>query len=577
MSGGFGLVRYLKGYKKESIVGPLFKMLEAAFELIVPLLMARLVDAGVRGGDASVILQTGALMVFMGVLGLGCSLTAQYFAAVAAMGFGTALRSALFGHIGSLSHAEIDRAGASTLITRVTADADRAQAGVNLVLRLFLRSPFIVIGAVAMALSIDRPLTLIFLGATPLIALVIWFVIAKTIPGHKRIQAQLDRLSRLARENLRGVRVIRAFSRQRDEAARFDREAEQMLRAQLAVGRISALNNPLTYALVNLAILLILWFGGLRVDSGAISQGQLIALVNYMSQILLALVALANLVVVFAKALASASRIEDLFRIQPSVTDGPGAVPVPGAPRVEFEAVGFGYTPGRDALTGISFRAMPGQTIGVIGGTGSGKSTLAALIPRFYDATAGRVLLDGADVKDYALDELRRRVHVVPQTAALFSGSVRDNLRWAKADADDAELWRALKIAQAEDFVSALPGGLDAMVEQGGVNLSGGQRQRLTVARALVGAPDVVILDDSASALDYLTDFRLRRALREEIRGATVFVISQRASAVRSADLILVMDDGRLAASGTHAELLANSDAYREICASQRAGEEAAG
>jgi ATP-binding cassette subfamily B multidrug efflux pump len=576
MSGGFGLIRYLRHYKKESVIGPLFKLLEAVFELIVPLMMARLIDVGVRGGDTGVILKIGGLMVGMGVLGLVCSLTAQYFAAKAAMGFGAQLRDALFAHIGRLSHAQLDRVGASTLITRVTADVDRAQAGVNLFLRLFLRSPFIVAGAIVMALVIDRRLTLIFLAATPLIALVIYWVIASTLPGHARIREILDRLSLIVRENLRGVRVIRAFSRQREEAERFDREAEQMMRAQLAVGRISALNNPLTYALVNLAIIAILWFGGHRVDEGAILQGELIALISYMSQILLALVALANLIVVFSKALASASRIEALFDVEPSIANGAGATPSPGAPRVEFDGVSFHYAGGRNVLTDISFCAMAGQTIGIVGGTGAGKTTLVNLIGRFYEATGGSVRIDGASVRDYPLDQLRARIGVTPQAAMLFSGSVRDNMRWGKPDASDEEIWRALEIAQAADFISARPEGLDAPVEQGGVNFSGGQRQRLTIARALAGRPDILILDDSASALDYATDALLRCALREKAKGMTVFVVSQRISAVRSADHILVLDEGRLVAQGAHQALYDQSEVYRAICDSQSSGGEVA-
>jgi ATP-binding cassette subfamily B protein len=575
MAVGIPLTRYLKNYKKESVIGPLFKMLEATFELIVPVLMARLIDAGVNGRDAGVIWQTGGLMVAMGVLGLICSLTAQYFAAVAAMGFGAEVRSALFKHIGRLSASEVDRVGASTLITRVTFDIDRAQAGVNLVLRILLRAPFIVLGAGVMALLIDRPLTLIFLAAIVLISLVLYFVMSGTLPGYRRIQAQLDHLSLIARENLRGVRVIRAFSRQQDEARRFDQEAEKMMRAQIAVGRLSALNNPLTYALVNLAIAALLWYGGQRANAGRISQGEVIALINYMSQILLALMATATLIVTFSRALASGARIEDLFKLTPSVADGPGAASVSGAPRVEFENVSFGYAEGRDALTGVSFKAMPGQMIGVIGGTGAGKSTLAGLIPRLYDATFGRVLVDGADVRDYTLDDLRRRIGLVPQQAQLFSGTIRDNLRWGKTDAADGEMWRALRIAQAEEFVSRLPEGLDAPVEQGGVNLSGGQRQRLTIARALVKQPDILILDDSASALDYATDAALRKALREETRGMTVFVISQRVAAIMSADQILVLEDGRLVSQGAHQELYESSETYRAICDAQMSGEAA--
>ena len=573
MAGRFALARFLKNYKKQSIISPLFKMLEASFELAVPLMMAWLIDSGVRGGDRGVILTAGGWMLAMGVLGLACSLTAQYFAAVAGMGFGAELRAALFSHIGRLSAAEVDKVGASTLITRVTNDVDRAQAGVNLVLRLLLRSPFIALGAVAMALTIDVPLTLIFVISMAAISLAIYLVISGTLPGYRRIQAQLDRLSLLARENLRGVRVIRAFSRQRDEARRFGAEAENMMRAQIAVGRVAALNNPLTYALVNLGIAAILWFGGIRTDGGAISQGQLIALVNYMSQILLALMAVANLIVTVSRALASAARIEELFAAQTSVPDGPGAHPVPGEARVEFAGVDFAYTPGRNALVGVSFRAMPGETIGVIGGTGAGKSTLANMISRLYDATAGRVKVDGADVKAYKLDDLRRRVGLVPQRASLFTGTIRDNLKWGGEDAPDEALWRALRVAQAEDFVRALPQGLDSPVEQGGVNFSGGQRQRLTIARALVLEPDILILDDSASALDYATDARLRKALREETKGMTAFVVTQRVAAIKNADRILVLADGRLAAQGVHEELYETSEVYRAICDAQTTGE----
>lgn len=548
-------------------------MLEASFELTVPLIMAWLIDSGVRAGNRGVILSGGGLMLAMGVLGLVCSLTAQYFAAAAAMGFGAELRAALFHHIGTLSAAEVDRVGASTLITRVTNDVDRAQAGVNLVLRLLLRSPFIALGAVVMALTIDVRLTLIFIISMAAISLVIYLILTRTLPGYRRIQAQLDRLSLIARENLRGVRVIRAFSRQKDEAGRFDAEADNMMRAQIAVGRVAALNNPLTYALVNLGIAAILWFGGIRVDGGAISQGQLIALVNYMSQILLALMAVANLIVTVSRALASAARIDALFAVETSIKDGPGARPAPGAARVEFDGVDFAYTPGRNALTGVSFRAMPGETIGVIGGTGAGKSTLANLIPRLYDVSAGRVLVDGADVRDFHLDDLRRRVGLVPQRASLFSGTIRDNLKWGGEGATDEVLWKALRVAQAEDFVRALPEGLDAPVEQGGVNFSGGQRQRLTIARALVLEPEILILDDSASALDYITDARLQKALREETEGMTVFVVTQRVAAVRNADKILVLADGVLVAQGTHDELYRTSEAYRAICDAQTAGE----
>lgn len=566
------LIRFLSRYKLESIVGPLFKLLEASFELVVPLIMASVIDTGIRNADSGYIYRMGGLLVLMGVLGLVCSLTAQYFAAKAAMGFGTELRSALFAHINSLSHSEIDRLGASSLITRMTSDVNQAQSGVNLVLRLFLRSPFIVVGAIIMAFMIDVRLTLIFLAATPLLALAIYYVMAKTIPAYKAIQNKLDHVSLITRENLSGVRVIRAFSRQEAEQERFEQAGEGLMNMQLAAGRISALMNPATFVIVNLAILALIWFGGFSVDGGRISQGQLVALVNYMTQILTALVALANLIISFTRASASAIRINEVFAISPSIRDSAQSMPSPvkGAPKVAFENVGLTYAgSSEEALSGISFSAMPGETIGIIGGTGSGKSTLINLIPRFYEATSGSVKIDGQPVQNYPQAGLRGRIGMVPQKAVLFKGSLRDNMRWGKRDATDDEIYEALDIAQAREFVELREGGLDAEIEQGGRNLSGGQRQRLTIARALVGKPDILILDDSASALDFATDARLRRAIREKTQDMTVFIVSQRAGSIQHADRIVVLEDGHMAGLGRHEDLIENCEVYREICLSQ--------
>lgn len=566
------LIRFLSRYKLESIVGPLFKLLEASFELVVPLIMASVIDTGIRNADSGYIYRMGGLLVLMGVLGLVCSLTAQYFAAKAAMGFGTELRSALFAHINSLSHSEIDRLGASSLITRMTSDVNQAQSGVNLVLRLFLRSPFIVVGAIIMAFMIDVRLTLIFLAATPLLALAIYYVMAKTIPAYKAIQNKLDHVSLITRENLSGVRVIRAFSRQEAEQERFEQAGEGLMNMQLAAGRISALMNPATFVIVNLAILALIWFGGFSVDGGRISQGQLVALVNYMTQILTALVALANLIISFTRASASAIRINEVFAISPSIRDSAQSMPSPvkGAPKVAFENVGLTYAgSSEEALSGISFSAMPGETIGIIGGTGSGKSTLINLIPRFYEATSGSVKIDGQPVQNFPQAGLRGRIGMVPQKAVLFKGSLRDNMRWGKRDATDDEIYEALDIAQAREFVELREGGLDAEIEQGGRNLSGGQRQRLTIARALVGKPDILILDDSASALDFATDARLRRAIREKTQDMTVFIVSQRAGSIQHADRIVVLEDGHMAGLGRHEDLIENCEVYREICLSQ--------
>lgn len=564
------LLRYLKGYEKEAVIGPLFKLLEACFELAVPIIMAHVIDTGIRTADTGYILAMGGVLVLLGALGLACSVTAQYFAAKAAFGFGQALRGDLFRHVMRLNWAQQDRVGASTLITRLTSDVDQTQAGLNLALRLFLRSPFIVAGALAASLWIDWRLGLVFLAATPVMALVIFGILRLTTPLYRAAQKLLDRISLLTRENLAGVRVIRAFSRQSEETERFDDAADELRALQLRVGRIAALHNPLTCVLVNLAILVLLRQGAFAVDAGRISQGDLVALVNYMNQILLALVALATLLVSFSKGLASAGRVCEVLAESPEFAS-PSASPasVSGAARVAFENVSFGYEGGEKELEQISFSALPGQTIGIIGGTGAGKSTLVNLIPRFYEVSEGNVLVDGIDVRAIPFAQLRGRIGLVPQKARLFAGTIASNLRMRCPDATDEALWAALETAQAADFVRALPQGLASPVAQNGKNFSGGQRQRLCIARALVGDPDILILDDSASALDYATEAHLRTALAKGAAGRTTFIVSQRAASIRHADTILVLDDGRVIAAGTHAQLVDSCAVYRDICRSQ--------
>ena len=573
------MLQYLKAYKKESIIAPLFKMLEASFELLVPIVMANIIDVGIQNGDKPYIWRMCVLMIALGVLGLACSLTAQYFAAKAAMGFGTALRKALFGHINSLSYNELDQIGTPTLITRMTSDINQAQTGVNMMLRLFLRSPFIVIGAVVMAFTISAKLTIIFLIAVPLIGLAIYLIMRITVPIYKKVQSILDQIVLHTRENYVGARVVRAFSREKDETEQFDEISGSLKNTQLYAGKISALMNPITYVMVNIAILCILWFGGWQVQVGSVSQGQIVALVNYMNQILLALVALANLIVAVTRALACAIRINEVFQVNSSMKEGTEEknTQESGKPRVAFDHVTFTYGGAQEAsLTDISFSAMPGETVGIIGGTGSGKSTLVNLIPRFYDAAEGSVTVDGQDVKTYTFQHLREKIGVVPQKAVLFLGTIRSNLQWRKKDAKESELWKALQIAQAEEVVKKKQKGLDEKVETGGRNFSGGQRQRLTIARALVGEPEILILDDSASALDFATDAALRRSIKESTGKATVFLVSQRAATVKNADQILVLDDGKLVGKGTHEELLKNCNVYKEICMSQFSSQEVA-
>ncbi len=566
----FQLLPYLKNYKKESVIGPLFKLLEVCFELIVPLITANIIDVGIRNHDLTYILARGGILVFMGILGLTCSLTAQYFAAKASVGFGTELRHDLFAHIQRLSYAEVDRIGSSTLVTRMTSDINQAQSGVNLVLRLFLRSPFVVIGAVLMSFTISVRLSVIFLIAVPVLALIIYGIMMITIPLYRKVQKWVDQVLLSTRENLAGIRVVRAFCTQKREQEEFEEKCTGLFQEQIHVGKISACMNPMTYVVVNAATIAIVWYGGFQVDAGAVTQGEVIALVNYMSQILLALVALANLIVSFTKAMASGDRIMEVFDLEPGILSGEGKKGEDRSYALEMENVEFSYSQdAAPALSGINLKVRAGETVGIIGGTGSGKSTLVQLIGRFYDVTKGRIKVFGTDVKAYDLQTLREQIGMVPQRAVLFRGTIRENLKVGKEDATDAEMQEALKTAQALEVVEGRKEGLDAMVSEGGKNLSGGQRQRLTIARALVRKPRILILDDSASALDFATDARLRKALQENTEDMTVFLVSQRVSSLMHADRILVLEDGEPAGMGTHEELLKSCQVYREICRSQ--------
>lgn len=573
------MLSYLSGYRKESVIAPLFKMLEATFDLFVPLVMADIVNVGIAAGDIRYILVRCGLLLVLAAIGLTCSLTAQYFSAKAAVGYSTALRHALYEHIQKLGFSEMDTLGTSTLITRMTSDLNQVQSGLNLFLRLFLRSPFVILGAMVLAFTVNSKAAWIFVVAIPLLSVVVFGVMVITRPLYRTVQARLDRVLGLTRENLTGVRVVRAFGKEESEVQRFEEANGLLTSLQLHVGHRSALMNPMTYVIVNLAIIALLYVGAIQINVGGMESGDVIALVNYMTQILVELVKLANLIILLSRALASLSRVNAIFDTAPSILETGEDVPAAAdsaVPAVSFENVDFAYAgAGQEALHGVTFAAMPGETIGVIGGTGSGKSTLANLIPRFYDCTRGTVRLFGRDVKGLRPASIRRRIGVVPQKAAVFSGSLRKNMRWGKADATDEEIYRALDIAQAREFVDSKGQGLDLEIQQGGSNLSGGQKQRLTIARALVGRPDILILDDSASALDFATDARLRRAIRESTGDMTVFIISQRVSAIRGADHILVLDDGRPVGWGTHEELLRDNHIYQEICASQSAGKEA--
>ena len=570
------LLKQLKAYRKESILGPLFKLLEAGFELLVPLLVAAMIDQGVKLGDKSVIVWMSLMMVGLGLIGLLCSVTAQYFAAKAAVGSTTRLRRALFAHLQTLSYTELDTIGASTMLTRLTSDMNQVQSGVNLTLRLALRSPFVVFGAMVMAFTIDVHAASVFAIVIPILFAVVFGVMIVCIPLYRKVQARLDRVLGMTRENLTGVRVLRAFGREEEQKREFSARNDALTKEQNHVGRISVLLNPVTYVIINLAIVALIRTGALRVESGALSQGDVIALYNYMSQILVELIKLANLVLNITRAVACCNRIGAVLEIESSQRS-PQTEPetTADAPAIEFRRAGLRYAgAGGDALDGISFRAEKGQTIGVIGGTGSGKTTLINLIPRFYDATEGSVLVDGVPVEQYPLESLRRRIGVVPQKAVLFHGTIRENLLWGDPDAGDGTLREALRAAQAEEIVQGKEGGLDFEIEQGGRNLSGGQRQRLTIARALVRKPEILILDDSASALDFATDAALRKALRALPERPTVVIVSQRTSSIRHADQIIVLDNGRMVGLGTHEELLRTCEVYREIHESQYKKEE---
>jgi multidrug ABC transporter, permease/ATP-binding protein len=575
------LLVYLKDYKKESVLGPLFKLLEATFELIVPLVMAAIIDTGVATGDKSYIMKMCMVLVLLAVIGLTCSVTAQYFAAKAAVGFATKLRHALFAHIESLSFTEMDTVGTATLITRMTSDVNQVQNGVNLVLRLFLRSPFIVFGAMVMAFTIDVKAALVFVVTIPLLSIIVFGIMLISIPLYKKVQSALDKVLGITRENLTGSRVIRAFNKEDDEKVHFNENNDLLTRAQIYVGKISALMNPLTYVIINGAIVVLVWTGAVRVDNGYITQGEVVALINYMSQILVELVKLANLIININKSIAGGNRIQSIFEMQPSITDGSGQkvdkVQTDTADRseeaeyaVEFSHVGLTYAgAGDESLTDIDFKVKKGETIGIIGGTGSGKSSVVNLIPRFYDVTSGFIKVDGKDVKDYPLEELRGKIGTVLQKAVLFHGTIRENLKWGNPDATEEDLNRAITVAQAKEFVDNKEGRLDFEIEQGGKNLSGGQRQRLTIARAVVKKPEILILDDSASALDFATDAALRKAIREMEGETTVFIVSQRAASIQHADRIVVLDDGKIVGLGTSEELLESCEVYQEIYNSQ--------
>ena len=566
------LLIYLKDYKKETVLGPLFKLLEASFELLVPLVMAAIIDVGIVNADKGYIIKMCLVMVALGIIGLACSITAQYFAAKAAVGFSTKLRHSLFKHIQSLSFSEMDDIGTSTMITRMTSDINQVQSGVNMVLRLFLRSPFIVFGAMIMAFTIDVKAALVFVVVIPLLSVVVFAIMAYSIPLYKKVQAALDNVLGITRENLTGVRVIRAFNKENEEIEKFGVAHDNLTGLQMFVGKVTAIMNPGTYIIINAGILALIYAGAIRVDAGYITQGQVVALVNYMSQILVELIKLANLIITVTKALACANRISSVLEIE-STMNSPENPVKPGVSEyaVEFDNVSLRYnSSGEEALSNIDFKVKKGETVGIIGGTGSGKSSVVNMIPRFYDAFSGEVKVNGVNVKDYDMKDLRERVGIVLQKAVLFKGTIRENLMWGNDSATDADTEKAIAASQSKEFVDNKEGRLDYMISQGGKNLSGGQKQRLTIARAIVKNPEILILDDSASALDYATDAALRKSIRELENNPTVFIVSQRTSSIRSADKIVVLDDGKIVGIGTHDELLNTCDIYREINDSQQ-------
>jgi len=562
------LLKYMKGFGKECALGPLFKLLEASFELLIPLVVAGIVDSGIGNGDSAYVIKMCIVMVVLGIVGLACAITAQYFAAKAAVGFAGRLRHAVMEHLLGLSYTQMDTLGASTMITRMTSDINQVQNGVNLTLRLLLRSPFVVFGAMIMAFTIDFQAALVFAGVIPLLCVVVFGIMLITMPMYKKVQSKLDAVTSATRQNLSGVRVLRAFCKEEEQVTSFAAKTEDLTAHQLSAGRISALMNPITFALINLAVIVLVYVGALKVESGILTQGLVIALYNYMSQILVELVKMANLIITMTKAVACGNRVQTVLEIQPDQHFGNEKQTLRG--KIEFRNVTARYAGAAEpSLENISFEALPGQTIGIIGGTGSGKTTLVNLIPRFYDIATGQILLDNIPVTDHDKEFLRSQIGIVPQKAMLFKGTIRQNLLWGNENATDDMLWQALDIAQAREVVKDKPGELDAEITQGGANLSGGQRQRLTIARALVRQPKILILDDSASALDYATDAALRKAIREMKDAPTNFIVSQRAASVRYADQILVLDDGRLVGQGTHEELMENCPVYQEIFHSQ--------
>ena len=566
------LLIYLKDYKKETVLAPLFKLLEASFELLVPLVVAAIVDKGIGQENLSYVYRMGGIMVLLGIVGLTASVSAQFFAAKAAVGFATELRSALFGHIQNLSYTEIDTVGTSTLITRLTSDVNQVQSGVNMTLRLLLRSPFIVFGAMIMAFTVDVKCALIFLAVIPLLSIVIFGIMVVTIPMYRQVQKGLDKVLALTRENLTGIRVIRAFYKEKEEIEKFKKDNEELTGMQLAVGKISALMNPVTYVIINLGLVVLIYNGAMQVDLGVLTQGQVIALINYIAQILVELIKLANLIVLITKALSCANRISSVFELQSSMPDeGTKQIsPNREVPILEFDHVGFCYAgAGAESLSGIDFSVYQGETVGIIGGTGSGKTTLVNLIPRFYDATSGEVRYHGRNIGEYPVEELRNCVGVVPQKAVLFKGTIKSNLLWGNEAASTEDMEEALAVSQSKEFVEKLEEYLDSPVAQGGKNFSGGQRQRLTIARALTRKPEILILDDSTSALDYATDAKLRAELKKKKSAMTTFIVSQRTSSIQFADKIVVLEDGKLAGLGTHKELLEKCEVYQEIYASQ--------
>jgi ABC-type multidrug transport system fused ATPase/permease subunit len=566
------LLIYLKDYKKETILAPLFKLLEASFELMIPLVVAAIVDRGIGQNEIGYVYKMGGAMVLLGIVGLIAAVSAQFFAAKAAVGFATGLRSALFKHIQSLSYTEIDTAGTSTLITRLTSDVNQVQSGVNMTLRLLLRSPFIVFGAMIMAFTVDVKAALIFVGVIPLLCLVVFGIMLITMPLYKQVQKHLDRVLTLTRENLTGIRVIRAFHQEKEEIEKFESGNEELTKTQLLVGKISALTNPITYVIINLGLVVLIYTGAMQVDAGRLTQGQVIALINYISQILVELIKMANLIVLITKALSSANRISDVFATK-STMDDKGTASVEEEENVsilEFENVGLCYAgAGEESLSEIDFSVNKGETVGIIGGTGCGKTSLVNLIPRFYDATSGMIRFYGKPIREYSLEELRNRIGVVPQKAVLFKGTIKSNLLWGNEDASLEEMNEALETAQAKEFVDQLDQGLESSIAQGGKNFSGGQRQRLTIARALVRKPEILILDDSTSALDYATDAKLRAKLKEMKNTMTTFIVSQRTSSIQFADKIIVLEDGKIAGIGTHKYLLEHCEVYQEIYDSQ--------